>query len=246
MQDSNPVATPVSSGSKLMKVTNQDELVVDIKLYQSAIGSLQYLSTMTRPDVTFALSNVTMFNSKPMKEHWTAVKCIFRYQRYGLLYNQMEEKPTIGYSDSDWAGDLDDCKPLVTDGGTAISWRSKKQSCVAFSTTEAEYIALSQAAQEATWLQCLNNDLKLETSTPTLIYNQSAICIAKNPQSHGRLRHIDKIKKYHFIREQGAQKNIEVKYRNTKDMVADLMTKSLGKERFEKLRSLTGLTEQSD
>ena len=158
-----------------------------------------------------------------------------------------KEQECVGYSDSDWAGDLNDRKStsgyVFTVGGGAISWKSKKQSCVALSTAEAEYIALSQAAQEAVWLRSLYVNLKLEMTAPTVVYedNQSAICIAKNPQSHGRSKHIDI--KYHFIREQVQQKTIEVKYCKTEDMIADLLTKGLGKEKFEKLRSMTGLTE---
>ena len=250
MMESKAVATPVSS-SKLVQATDDDELV-DKELYQSAIGSLQYLLTMTRLDIAFALSNVAKFNSNPTKDHWTAVKRIFRYlrgtQMFGLLYKRLpKEQECVGYSDSDWAGDLNDRKStsgyVFTVGGGAISWKSKKQSCVALSTAEAEYIALSQAAQEAVWLRSLYVNLKLEMTAPTVVYedNQSAICIAKNPQSHGRSKHIDI--KYHFIREQVQQKTIEVKYCKTEDMIADLLTKGLGKEKFEKLRSMTGLTE---
>lgn len=232
MLESKAVATPVSS-TKLIQATEGDELI-DKELYQSAIGSLQYLSTMTRPDIAFALSNVAMFNSKPTKEHWIAVKRIFRYLNgiwmFGLLYKRLpKEQECIRYSDSDWAGNLDDRKStsgyVFTVGGGAISWKSKKQSCVALSTAEAEYIALSQAAQEAVWLRSLNVDLKLKMTAPIVIYedNQSAICIAKNPQSHGRSKHIDI--KFHYIREQVQQKTIELKYCKTEDMVADLLTK---------------------
>lgn len=251
MSESKAVVTPVSSCSKLIQATDSDE-IVDQELYQSAIGSLQYLATMTRPDIAFALSNVAKFNSKPTTKHWTAVKRIFRYlrgtQKFGLLYKQLPKRQEcIGFSDSDWAGDLSDRKStsgyIFTVGGGAISWKSKKQSCVALSTAEAEYIALSQAAQEAVWLRSLNVGLKLEMTAPTIIYedNQSAICIARNPQGHGRSKHIDI--KYHFIREKVQQEIIEVKYCKTEDMIADLLTKGLGKDRFEKLRQMTGLTE---
>ena len=88
MKDAKPIATPVNIGSKLVKATEKDELV-DASLYQSAVGRLQYLSTITRPDITFAVSNVAKFCSKPTKEHWTAVKRIMRYlkgtQNHGLL-----------------------------------------------------------------------------------------------------------------------------------------------------------------
>ena len=117
------------------------------------------------------VSNVAKFCSKPSKEHWTAVKRIMRYlkdtQNYGLLYKKVESASCIGFSDSDWAGDVGDRRStsgyVFQIGGTSISWRSKKQSCVALSTAEAEYIALSQAAQEVA------TDLQNEPQDPTVI-----------------------------------------------------------------------------
>ena len=252
LKDAKPVATPVCVGSKLVKTTESDELV-DENLYQSAVGSLQYLSTMTRPDITFAVSNVAKYCSKPTNEHWTAVKRILRYLKgthnFGLLYKKSNSSNCEGFSDSDWAGDVNDRKStsgyIFQVGDTAISWRSRKQSCVALSTAEAEYIALSQAAQEAIWLRQLYTDLQGEPPKPITVYedNQAAICLSKNPQGHGRSKHIEI--KYHFIREQVNKKTIELKYCQTSNMVADMLTKGLGKERFKKLRELSGLREQS-
>ena len=110
------------------------------------------------------------FCFNPTKEHWTAVKRIIRYlkgtQNYGLLYKKADSSTCIGFSDSHWAGDADDRKStsgyIFQVGGTAISWKSRKQSCVALSTAEAEYIALSLAALEAIWLRQLNTDLQGE------------------------------------------------------------------------------------
>ena len=98
----------------------------------------------------------------------------------------------MGYSDTDWAGDCTDYKStsgyLFQIGGTVVTWKSKKQSCVALSTPEAEYMALSSASQEAIWMRELNSDLGNQQSQPTLILedNQSAIAMTKNPQYHGR------------------------------------------------------------
>ena len=194
LKDAKPVATPVYVGSKLVKTTESDELV-DENLYQSAVGSLQYLSTMIRPDITFAVSNVAKYCSKPRKKHWTAVKRIVRYLKgtnnFGLLYKKSNSNSCEGFSDSDWASDVNDCKStsgyIFQVGGTAISWRSWKQSCAALSTAEAEYIALSQAAQEAIWLRQLYTDLQGEPPEPITVYedNQTAICLYKDPQSHG-------------------------------------------------------------
>ena len=102
----------------------------------------------------------------------------------------------MGFSDADWGGSLDDRKStsgyMFQIGGTAISWRNNKQSCVALSTAEAEHVALAAAAQEAIWLQQLVSDILIEPIEETEIYedNQSAICLAKNPQFHGRTKHM--------------------------------------------------------
>jgi hypothetical protein len=195
MEDAKPVNTPVDVNNKLLAASEESELV-DQRLYQSAVGSLLYLSCWTRPDVTFAVSNVARFCSKPTKHHWTAVKRIMRYlkgtQNHGLLYHRDGEKTIECYSDADWAGDLNDRRSTsgyvsILSGG-AVSWRSKKQTNVALSTAEAEYMALASAAQEAIWLRQLNSELNHPPSNPTVVYedNQSAIAMTNNPKFHGR------------------------------------------------------------
>ena len=138
MVDAKPVTTPVESSSKLVKTIEECE-TVDQVLYQSAVGTLLYLSVGTRPDITFAVSNVAKYCAKPNKQHWVAVKRILRYLRgtlnFGILYSNNGSKECIGYSDADWAGDLDDRKStsgyVFQIGGGAVSWRSKKQTRVA-------------------------------------------------------------------------------------------------------------------
>ena len=238
----------MDTSTKLIKGGNEDTSV-DQQLYQSAVGSLLYLSVATRPDITYAVSNVARFCAKPTNQHWVAVKRIFRYlkgtQQYGLLYGKSNSNNCVGFSDADWGGDLDDRKStsgyMFQVGGTAISWRSKKQTCVALSTAEAEYIALASAAQESLWLQQLLVDLKNEEPKSVTIYedNQSAISMAKNPQFHGRTKHI--AIKYHFIREQVNSKTLELRYCRTNDMIADMLTKGLSGEQFEKLRFMAGV-----
>ena len=120
MRDAKPIA---NTSTRLVKATEIDELV-DKDLYQSAVGSLQYLSTITRPDITFAVSNVSKFCSNPTKQYWIAVKRIMRYlkgtQNHGLLYKKVESKTCVGFSDSGWAGDHDDRKS--TSGYFFSSW----------------------------------------------------------------------------------------------------------------------------
>ena len=160
MQDSKPVNTPSDPGSKLVKKTAEDE-ETDQKMYQAAVGSLLYLSTKTRPDIAFAVGNVARFCSEPNQLHWSAVKRILRYLKgsrdLGLLYHRQDTPLScVGYSDADWGGSLTDRKStsgyVFQWSAAAVSWRSQKQTCVALSTAESEYIALSAAAQEALWI----------------------------------------------------------------------------------------------
>ena len=250
MKDSTPVKTPVSTSSKLVKATDNNEQS-NQGLYQSAVGSLLYLSTRTRPDIAYAVSNVAKFCSNPSKQHWTAVKRIMHYIKgtiyLGLAYGRNEQKDCISYSDADWGGDSDDHRStsgnIFQVGGAAINWRSKRQSCVALSTAEAEYMALTNAAQEAVWLRKLTADLTKEERAPKpiVIYedNQSAICIAKKPQFYGRTKHIGI--KYNYIREQVNSKNVELKYCPTEEMLADMLTKGLNREKLEKLTDMSGM-----
>ena len=119
-------------------------------------------------DQTYSISSVARFCSDPMEEHWTAIKCIFRYlqgtKSYGLEYSKGDDDGNLaGFSDANWAGDSNDQKStsgyvFVMNGG-AISWKSRKQTCVALSTAEAEYVALASAAQETAWMRQLPSDL---------------------------------------------------------------------------------------
>ena len=248
MNNSKPVSTPIDPNTKLIKATD-DEQIIDQQLYQSAIGSLLYLSGGTRPDITFSVSNLAKFSAKPSKHHWTAIKRVMRYLKgtinFGILYTKQKSKNFIAYSDADWAGDLDDRKStsgyLFQIGGGAVSWRSKKQSSVALSTAEAEYIALASTAQEAVWLRQLTTELGSDSTEAITIFedNQAAISMSKNPQYHGRAKHISI--KYHFIREQVNDGRVTLKYCPTQDMIADMLTKGLHRDQFTKLRKMSGI-----
>ena len=158
-------STPVTPDVKLV-VTESPNNVCDQQMYQ-ALVSLLYLSTKTRPDIAYAVGSVARFCARPTQQHWVAMKRILRYLKgtsnYGLSYKGDIGGEITGYSDADWAGDITDRKStsgyVFMQAGAAISWKSRKQSCVALSTAEAEYIALSAAVQEALWLQQLTSDL---------------------------------------------------------------------------------------
>lgn len=246
MQDSKPVSTPLETGKSFHK-RSDDEKSFDKETYQQAIGCLTYVSTATRPDIAMAVGMLSQYMADPSNDHWLGIKRLLRYIKgtltYGLKFVAHENEDDLyGFADADWAGDIDTRRStsgyvfMVANGVT--SWSSKKQSTVAKSTTEAEYVALSQATQEAIWLRRLLSDLGCKANGPTLINedNQGAIEIARNPKFHNRTKHIDTT--FHFIREKIVSKEIKVDYCSTHNMIADIMTKALPRDRFEKLRSL--------
>ena len=226
--------------------------MVDQELNQSAVGSLLYLSTKTRPDIAYDVGNVARFSSTPTQTHWIAVKRIMRYLNrapdFGLLY--LADYNITGFSVADWAGDHDGQKStsgfVFMMSGAEISWNSKKQTCTALSTVEAEYIALAKAAQELIWLQRLLMDMNKNPVDPMTIFEdkQSTIEMTKNPQYHGKAKHIDI--RFHYIREMVTMNKIELKYCKSDKMIADILTKGIGKIQFAKVRSMIELRNISD
>lgn len=250
LMDANPVSTPADVNVKLEKEDGFSNSV-DTKLYQSMVGSLLYAALATRPDIAQAVGAVAKYCARPSEAHLTAVKRIFRYLKgtvdLGLKFKSQRNLSPVGYSDADWAGDRDDRHStsgnLFLMASSPISWMSKKQSVVALSSAEAEYIALSSAAQETVWLRRLLEDLGAKSNLPTLIMedNQGAIAQAQNPVAHGRSKHIDI--KYHFVREAIEDGFVSLQYCSTKDMIADILTKPLVKCQFQKLRRMMGMEE---
>ena len=157
MMDCNNVITPTETGIKLQ--IDGDEKEVDPTLYKQIVGSLRYLCN-TRPDIAYCVGLISRFMEKPKTPHFLAAKRILRYVKgtldLGILYPYSQkniEGEVFGYSDSDWCGDKDDRKSttgyVFKFGTSPISWCSKKQSVVALSTCEAEYIAAAMPACQA-------------------------------------------------------------------------------------------------
>ncbi|XP_038887048.1 secreted RxLR effector protein 161-like [Benincasa hispida] len=137
--------------------------------YASTVGSLMYVMVCTKPDLAHAISVFSKFMGQPRKEHWQAVKRIFCYFKgtfdVGLIYGNFTECLVTGYSDSDYAGDADSRRSMTgyvfTLGGSVVSWKAFLQPTITFSTTEAENMALTEAAKEEIWLKGLVGDLAL-------------------------------------------------------------------------------------
>ena len=221
----------------------------DVNTYQKAIGSLTYAAICTRPDISAAVGALSQYMASPTETHWTGVKRILRYLRgttnYGLMYDGNGSNDLQGFSDADWAGDMDTRRStsgyVFQLGNSTVSWCSRKQATVAKSSTEAEYVALSTATQEGIWLRRLLSGLKVDTRNATVIYedNQGAIDLSKNPKHHDRTKHIDVC--HHFVRERVASKEISVIYCPTNDMTADVMTKGLTTVKYQKFSEMLGV-----
>lgn len=210
MDKAKPVGTPLGSHFRLSKdqsPKSEEERDYMSKVpYASAIGSLMYAMVCTRPDIAHAVGVVSRYMSNPGKQHWEAVKWILRYLKGSsetCLCFSGESLEVKGYVDADLAGDTDSRKSttgfVYTLGGTAVSWGSNLQKTVSLSTTEAEYIAISEAAKEMIWIQGFLEELGKKNQKGTLYSDsQSAIFLAKNPAFHSRTKHIQI--RYHFIR----------------------------------------------
>ncbi|GMI76894.1 hypothetical protein HRI_001358700 [Hibiscus trionum] len=188
----------------------------------------------------------------PKQYHWIAAKRILRYVKgtldHGLFYKHSQNSNLVGYSDSDYGGDIDDRKStsryLFHIGSAAFSWSSKKQQMVALSTYAAEYIAAAECTCQAIWLKNILDELNFAQEGPTTIYvdNNSTISLAKNHVSHSRSKHTDT--KYHFIREQVKNKNVDLVYCRTEDQLADIFTKPLKTYTFCRLKEKLGMKNQ--
>lgn len=248
LEEANTATTPMDLSVKQVADDGLSKPVDEVR-YQSIVGSLLYAATATRPDIAQAVGTMSKFNSRPTEAHLTGVKRILRYLKgtshLSLQYKRMGKPEVTGFSDADWAGDMDDRHSTTGNvfmmAGGPISWLSQKQQVVALSTAEAEYIALSSASQEAIWLQQFLKDIGANCAQPLTIMedNQGAIAMTKNPVGHKRTKHIDI--RYHFVREQVQQGNLKIEYCSTKEMLADLFTKPLARGQFEYLRTKLGL-----
>lgn len=251
MEDSNAVMTPGDPNQILHKF---DEAESSSFPYRELIGSLMYLVVATRPDIAHAVGIVSRYMENPTMVHEKAAKKILRYIKgtinFGIFFSDSEDTKLTGYSDADYAGDPDTRRSTsgyaFMFGESILSWGSERQKSVSLSTTESEYMAASNAVKELIWLRSFMNELLPDKikCVSFLMDNQSAIRLIKNPEFHKRSKHIDV--RFHFIREKYENDLFSLNYICSREMIADIFTKALAKERFHYLRGLMGVVDKSE
>jgi transposase InsO family protein len=255
MDESAPNKTPAEMEKLSLKdcaATIEEESEVDRSEYMAMVGSLMYLAVTTRPDIGFAVSQLARYMQSPGKRHVVAAKRVMRYicgtPNHGLRFdgasseNGQKTMMIQAQCDADWGGELDERKSrsgyLIHVNGCLVSYSSKLQKTVSLSSAEAEYFAISVALQEIIWIRQVLTEVLMGTvpvATPVLqCDNRAAIAISSNDIHHERTKHIDI--RHHFIREEVKQKRLILEWIGTKDQAADIMTKPLGTQLFEKFR----------
>ncbi|CAL2246291.1 unnamed protein product [Prunus armeniaca] len=209
--------------------------------YSQVIGSRMYLMNSTRPDLAYSVSRLSRYTSNPGHDHWEALIKVLRYlkytQDYGLHYTRY---PSVleGYSDTNWISDSTETKStsgyVFTLGGVAVSWKSSKQTCIARSTMESEFVALDKAAEEAEWLRNFLEDIPMWPKPVTAIFihcdSMAAQARAKSGVYNGKSRHIRR--RHNTIRQLLSNGIISIDYVKSKENIADPLTKGLPREQI--------------
>lgn len=246
MEECKGTKTPMEVRIQLEE-NKPEDCIIDKKPYRELIGCLMYLMLNTRPDLSAALNLYSCFQSNATEKQWVEAKRILRYlketQNYGLIYRKQTAPVLTAYADSDWAGSSDRKSTsgfMLQVYGNLVCWSTKKQSTVALSSTEAEYVALASAAAELVWLRNVLKDLNIDCDEPTVLYEDNQSCIhLLSKYEHRRMKHLDV--KYHFVRDLVMRKSIVVKYIPSNEQREDILTKGLPRASFEKFRALLGV-----
>ncbi|KAL0291599.1 UNVERIFIED_CONTAM: Retrovirus-related Pol polyprotein from transposon TNT 1-94, partial [Sesamum radiatum] len=205
MENSKSASVPLASHYQLSKeqcpkTEKEKEKMKNIP-YSNAIGSIMFLMVCTRPDIAYSISCLSRYMSNAGSPHWEALKWLLKYlnssANRGLMFSKCAKGVNLtGYVDSNYANDRDSRRSttsyIFTLCGSCITWKSQLQQIVALSTTEAEYIAATEAFKEALWLEGIVNEIGFLKQKVTIFSDsQSAIQLCKNPVFHDRTKHID-------------------------------------------------------
>ena len=255
LADCNSVTTPLDPSVRLSSAhsptTPEDIGEMSSIPYLQAVGALMYLAIATRPDIAYSVGVLARFSKNPGLQHWKAVKHLFRYLKgtldYKLTYSGLHPSSELftAYTDADHGGNPDNGRStsgyIVKMGNGAVSWSSCLQSIVALSTTEAEYVAATSAGQEILWFRNLFTEFGYNMDAPSTLHidNQSALSVAKNPEHHGRMKHLDL--RLYWLRDEVEKGSIRMVHLATNLMPADILTKALSRVKVGEMVEMLGL-----
>ncbi|PLW23871.1 hypothetical protein PCASD_14694 [Puccinia coronata f. sp. avenae] len=205
--------------------------------YRSTLGSLMYLCSGTRPDLSYSVNLLARYSANPSEEHWSALDVLIGYLKRNrdlkMVFRKGKEVMQL-WSDANWGGEHKRSTSgyMVRHNGNSIAWGAKRQTVVALSTCAAEYIALSEGSQIIAQLQNLLIDI--EQTTPIEIYcnNEAAILIAGDNASKKKTRYLSRA--FYFINDFIRQYDIKIQWTDMHNQVADIFTKRLGPNIIEK------------
>ena len=247
MLDSKTCRTSIEE--KLNFNLNNESNIIKVNQYQQMVGSILYLMLKTRPDLSFSITVLSQFNSRPTQEHHKYVQRILRYIKNSknlcLHLESSNDFNLVAYADASFAPNLYNRKSIsgyiIFLGNSPISWKTKKQNIIATSTMESEVYALELCLKECIWLRKVLQELGYKQSA-TVIYhdNQSSMLFSTDQKLNARTKHIDITNC--FVKDYIEKGEIILKYINTNDMKADGFTKSLGPIKFNKFIKQLNLT----
>lgn len=251
LSDAKPSKYPLDQGYLKIK---DSEYLKDNDEFRKLIGMLLYLTTHSRPDIAASVSILSQKISKPNQTDMNEVMRVIRYlkgtQNLKLrLSHALGEQQLHSFSDANWAEDRESRKSnsgyFCSVNGGAIAWSCRKQDVIALSSTEAEYVALSETCKETVWLKRLMNFFGDEITSEIIIFTDSQSCMKmiENDKFSNRTKHVHV--KYHFTRDLVSQREIKLCYVETENNIADLFTKPLGPAKIRQLREQASLIEVS-
>ena len=233
-----PLPVGIILNNQMSPKTDSEKKEMNDKPYRAVLGSVMWGQLATRPDLSFSVSLLARFQANPGVNHWNALLHVIGYIKntldYGLTYSRDAEISPSAFVDADYGGCKDTRRStsgyVFTMAGGAVSWSSKRQTTVALSTVEAEYVAMSRCAQQMVWMHSWLNEVQIEFVVPGLIKgdNRGAIALTKNTKDHGKVKHIDI--RHHYIRDLLQSGAISIEQVPSADNLADLFTKPLPRD----------------